>query len=480
MNPEALRQACKASLVSYACVMNPRYEVSPHHRLIAQKLQDVFDGKNDRLMIFAPPRHGKSELTSKIGPAWFLGKYPHRKVIAASHTLTLAEDFGSEVRDLLSDPLHEALMGTKGSLNNSTTAKGNFRTNAKGEYYAVGVGGTPIGKGADVAIIDDPIKSRKEAESPKYREDLKSWYTSSIYSRLEGQGAVILMHQRWHDDDLAGWLLEEHADENWEVLNLPALAEEDDVLGRVPGEALWWQRYDEIRLNRIQRSVGPKDFLSMYQQRPREETGDEFKEEYLLRYTKFPSEIAMGMNLYLMVDPASSKKKGSDYTVMMIVGLGTDGNYYLIDAIRERLKLSERASKLIEMHQEWRPNETGYEKYGKDSDIEHIQGVQEGINYRFHIHELGGNQLAKVERIRRLLPDLEAGKWYFPERLMKKDSEGVIYDFMEVLWNEMKAFPVGKHDDAVDDMGRIYDMPTTWPSVSTSRAGVATGGPKPW
>lgn len=463
------------------CAMNNRYTPAPVHRFIAGKLERVASGECTRLMIFAPPRHGKSEITSKGFPAWFLGSFPHKKIIAASHTATLAEDFGGQVRDMIDHPLHKAVFGKAGGLDPSTSARGNFKTIGKGEYYAVGVGGTPIGKGCDVMIIDDPIRSREEAESEHYREKLKSWYRSSMYSRLEGDGAIVLMHQRWHEDDLAGWLLREHAQENWEVVNLPALATEPDELGRIPGEALWWEKYDEERLRSIAIAQGPRDFLSMYQQKPRADEGNEFKAEYLRHYEREHLEIGVGMQRYLLVDAASSRKKWSDYTAMGVVGLGPDGNFYLLDGVRDRLKLIDRARTLMELHRKWQPHKVGYEQYGQMADVEHIKTVQESENYRFPIDVLGG-RTKKTDRIRRLLPDLELGKWYFPIDMWKKDHEGRSYDLVDVMLNqEMLTFPVGTHDDFIDMLSRIYDMQLIWPKPSMSAsAGYSTGGPKPW
>lgn len=471
------------SLMAYAVGINKKYIPAPHHRLIGERIQAAFEGRaSNRLMIFAPPRHGKSELTSKIAPAYFLGRWPDKKVIAASHTQTLADGFGRQVRDILMDPLHAALFGPEAALNPKTTAAGEFTTMGKGEYFAVGVGGTPIGKGGDLVVIDDPFKSREEAESPRQREKVKDWYTSSIYSRLEGNGVVVLMHQRWHEDDLAGWLLREHADENWEVINLPALCEKPvDELGRIEGEALWPEKYDEFRLHQISRAIGPRDWLSMYQQRPRSQEGDEFKRSYLRYYERPAIEVGRGMTVYILVDAASSKKKTSDYTAMAVIGIGVDGNKYLLDGVRDRLKLSERAAKLMELHRKWNPRTVGYEQYGQMADIEHIQTVMEQENYRFVITPLGG-RMRKEERIRRMLPDLESNVWWFPEEMWVKSVDGKVTDLIDtMIEEEMVPFPVGRKDDFIDCLSRIYDVEIVKPRAgSSSGAGVSKGGPRPW
>lgn len=482
MSDNGLQDLIRSDLMAYSLAMNPKYIAAPHNRLISRAIMGAFEGKYNRLMIFAPPRHGKSELVSKMAPAYFMGRWPEKKVIAASHTAALAEGFGGHVRDLILDPLHVATFGRKSALNPKTTAKGDFKTLAGGEYFAVGVGGTPIGKGGDFISIDDPFKSREEAESPTQRQKVKDWYTSSIYSRLEGQGIICLMHQRWHEDDLAGWLLREHADENWQVIDLAAVCfdEINDPLGRVEGEALWPEKYDEERLFKISRAIGPRDWLSMYQQQPRSQEGDEFKRSYMRYYERTPQEVARGMTIYIIVDAASSKKKGSDYTAMVVIGIGADGNKYLLDGVRDKLKLSERAAKLMELHRKWRPRFVGYEQYGQMADVEHIMTVMEGENYRFNITTLGG-RMKKEERIRRLLPDLENGVWYFPHELWIKTIDGKIVELIDmIIETEMLPFPVGRNDDFIDGMSRIYDVELVKPRGGNSKGGISKGGPRPW
>lgn len=414
-----------------------------------------------------------SLITSELAPAFFMGNNPDKKIVAASHTATLAEDFGGKVRDNISNPVHEMVFGFEGSLKKSKAAAGNFRTNMNGEYYAVGVGGTPIGKGADVYIIDDPIRGRKDVESESQREDLRNWYSTAVLSRLEGQGTIILMHQRWHEDDLAGWLIKEQefGGDKWRLVNMPAIIEDEedyysDYLQRDYGEALIPELHSKKKLLRLKSTMLPRDWLSMYQQKPRASQGDEFKEEMILRYKTPPHQAGASCNTYIIVDPADSQSKHADYTAMVVIGLGADGNYYILDMIRERLDLAGRASNLIDLHRRWKPLSVGYESYGAQADIQHIQYLQEQENYRFPIVNVGKtNKLKKEERIRRLIPDMTAGRWYAPESLEKVTKDGDKYDPIEqMITEEMIPFPVGKNDDAIDVTSRIYDMSVIWPS----------------
>lgn len=470
---ELIVDAMRNDLLSYSMGIYPKFRPNRFVRAVAWEIQNVMIGNCDRLMLFAPPRHGKSLMTSEIAPAWFMGKNPDKKIVGASHTATLAEDFGAKVRDHISSPVHEAVFGYDGSLKRTKAAAGNFRTNKDGEYYAVGVGGTPIGKGADVYIIDDPIRGRKDVESESQREDLKNWYSTAVLSRLEGQGAIILMHQRWHEDDLAGWLIkeEEIGGDKWRIVNMPALIEDEDdyysdYLQRDYGEALIPELHSKKKLLRLKNTMLPRDWMSMYQQKPRASEGDEFTEDMLMRYKSAPHQVGSGCNVYIIVDPADSQSKNADYTAMVVIGLGSDGNYYILDMVRERLDLSGRANTLIELHRRWRPLAVGYEAYGVQADIQHIQYLQEQENYRFPITNVGKvSKLKKEERIRRLIPDMTSGRWMVPESLEKIDADGNKYDpIKQMIEEEMLPFPVGKKDDAIDAVSRIYDMSVVWPS----------------
>ena len=476
----ALLQFARDSVVGYAMLSNPRYIVARHHRLIGQVFERVVAGKARRVIIEAPPRHGKSELVSIVGPAWALGRKPAWKIITASHTASLAERMSGRVRNLLADPLHVAVFGAGAALRDDTTAKGDFATVSGGEAYAVGVGGTPIGRGANLIVIDDPFRSRDDAESERVRQSVRDWYSSSIYTRLEDDGAIILMHQRWHDDDLVGWLLKEHADEGWERITLPAIYDDDAAaagpcpIGRKVGQALWPERYPVEALEKIKRALSaesPREWESMYQQRPVKAGGQEIRREWI-KLTERPMQdhAWARMNRYILCDPADSTKKKSDWTVFAVIGLADDQNFYLLDMVRDRLSLRERTDALFRLHRVWKPMAVGYEKYGKDSEIQHIEGEMERENYRFLIRTLSGDK-AKNDRIRRMIPHLECGRWWFPPSLVRNIHDGRAVDLVNaIIEEEALPFPVGKHDDALDAMSRIYDMPMVWPASGAGQS----------
>lgn len=466
---ELMQIQMREDLLSYCIGVYPKFVVTDFAKACCKEIQDVFDGHNDRLILVGPPRHGKSLVTSELGPSYFLGKYPEKKIIAASHTQDLADAFGAKVRDNMSSPVHEAVMGVAGSLRNkSRAAAGSFKTNMNGEYNTVGVGGTPIGKGADVFIIDDPIRSRADVDKESNREFLKNWYSSAVLSRLEGQGGIILMHQRWHEDDLAGWLIREFPEENWRVVMFPALIEtefdkESDYLNRDYGEPLVPELHSTEKLLRLKGTMQPRDWLAMYQGQPRSSEGDEFSKDSLQVYDIPPENVAHSCNVYIIVDPATTKKKTSDYTVMTVLGTGSDGNFYILDIVRDRMDLRERTENLIYLHRKWRPNSVAYEGYGMSSDVQHIEYEQENQNYRFPIVELKP-RVKKEERIRRLVPDMANSRWYAPAKMIKSDMEGNEYDAIEILKEEMTSFPVGKHEDVLDTIASVYDIQYSFPN----------------
>lgn len=459
---QAFLSEARDNLLAYSILGDPKYIPYRWHRHVARRLEAAVARGRGRIMVFAPPQHGKSRLVSKQLPPWIFGKHPDWPIIAASYGSDLAEENGQAVRDQLMSPIHAAVF-PESRLDGSTTGKTYFKTTEGGLYLGTTIRGGATGFPSKVFIIDDPFKSREEAESERVRESTKTWFTSVVYPRLAEDSLLIVMHTRWHEDDLAGWLLREHPQEDWDVVNLPALALESDQLGRVPGEALCPERFSEEALARKRIVSGSRDWEALYQQRPVAGTGGFFKQDWLRHYDSLPIQIARPMNRYLLVDPAGSKGKRSDYSAFVVIGLNTDGRYYLLDAVRDRLSLKERAALLIYLHRKWKPLKSGYERYGKDGDIEHIQGVQELENYRFDLEPLGG-QMAKEDRIERLQPDFENGRWWLPKALPRTLADGAPVDVVERFVNaEYLTFPAGLHDDMLDALARIYDIAAKFP-----------------
>lgn len=217
------------------------------------------------------------------------------------------------------------------------------------------------------------------------------------------------------------------------------------------------------RLADQRRDMGPFTFGCQMLQEPTADKKQGFDVNWLAHYSRHNE--GAGMNKYILVDPASSKKKQSDYTSMWVIGLSADQNYYALDMLRDRLSLTERADALFALHRRWRPDGVGYERYGMMADIEHIRDRQERENYRFEVKELGGT-MPKPDRIRRLIPLFESGRILLPETLLKTDYEKRVVDLVQSFREEeYKAFPVGLHDDMLDALARILDedMNVVWP-----------------
>jgi len=453
------RRKARTGLLAFTKYRNTNYQAAAHHSLIADKLEAVERGEIKRLMIFMPPRHGKSELASRSFPSWYLGRNPNKQIIAASYNSDLAGDFGREVRNIVGSPEYRAVFGDV-SLSADSQAADRWHTNKGGSYVAAGVGTAITGRGADVFLIDDPVKDREEADSDIKRKRVKDWYTSTAYTRLMPGGAIVIIQTRWHEDDLSGWLLDEAKKdgEQWDVVSLPAVNE---------GVALWPEWYGLERLDAIKSVIGARDWSALYQQNPVPDGGGAFRREWVQFYSETPADIVKGCNVYMLVDAANEKRKTSDYTSIWIVALNSDGNYYVVDMVRDRLNLTQRGDIVMRLHRKWKPRQVRYERYGLMADVQYIKTVQGHENYRFEITEVAG-QTAKNDRIKRLVPIFEGRKFYMPDTLHKTDVEGKTHDLVsDFIEQELLSFPVARHDDMMDALSRIAepDLPLVWPQI---------------
>jgi hypothetical protein len=392
-------------------------------------------------------------LTSEHFPAWYLGRNPDTSIVCATYAQDLADDFGRKVRNQMIDPLFGEIF-PECVVSSDSASVSRLSTEQHGNYFAVGIGGPLTGRGANVLLVDDPHKDRADAESVVMRKRAKDWFQSVAYTRLMDGGAVILMMTRWHEDDLAGWLLKEHGDEGWEVVNIPA------------EPPPWPERYPERELLRIRRMIGPREWNALYMQSPVPGGGGEFRRDMLRYYSGVPTDVGGGMNKYLLCDPAGEQRKDNDFTSMWVIGLGSDQKYYWLDGLRDRLNLTDRGKEIMRLHRKWKPHEVRYERYGMMADIQYIKELQERENYRFDVTEVAGNKLKKEDRIRRLLPLFADARFYMPESLYYTDREGVPHDLVtDFIEQEFCAFPAGVHDDMLDGLSRLEepDMPLVWP-----------------
>ena len=333
------RRAARKSLIEFTRYTKPDFQVGEHHRKIADALESVERGECDRLMIFAPPRHTKSELASRRFPAWYLGRHPDRQLIAATYAGDFALDFGREVRGIVQSEEFRALY-PEVTLAADSQAANRWHTNHGGVSVYVGVGGPITGRGAHIALVDDPFKNREEADSEVRRETVWKWYTSTLRTRLMPGGAIVLIMTRWHEDDLAGRLLARQPDE-WKVVELQAVSRE----GSDRESALWPAWYDLAALKRIKADIGPRDWHALYQQRPTAEEGTFFKREWFRRY--LPEQLPKHLHRYITSDHAPAGDEDSDYTCVRVWGVDPEGDLWLLDGFRHQETLDKTADKVI-------------------------------------------------------------------------------------------------------------------------------------
>jgi len=311
------------------------YQDERHHRAIAAALQEVEKANIKRLIINCPPRHGKTELASKKLIAWYSGRHPTDHVIFGTYNELYGKDIGRAVRDIVNSPAYLQVF-PEYALKQHSQASDRFETLEGGILAFVGRGGTTTGRGGHLLVIDDPIKNRKEAQSPTIREDLWGWFTQVIKTRMMTQDArVILIQTRWHEDDLVGRLTDptnDHYDEveasQWKIIDLPALAiDDDDTLGRKAGEPLWPSRFG-AEFMEDQRRSDPKGFASLYQGRPTPEGGAFFIDRWLKTYQ--PSELPKDLRIYVASDHAVSTLQNRDKTCLIPVGVDARENIYVL------------------------------------------------------------------------------------------------------------------------------------------------------
>lgn len=444
--PEAARAILKRRKIRGSLTEWSRscgFEPASHHRLIIDRLESVARGECSRLALFLPPGSAKSTYASVLFPPWFLSQEPEAAIIAASHTQELAERWGRKCRNLIAEHGNQLGVG----LSADATAIGRWETTQGGEYFAAGVGGSITGRRADLALIDDPVRSREDADSELIRNRTWDWYRSDLYTRLKPGARIILIQTRWHEDDLAGRILAEMASggDQWDVVSLPAIAEGSDPLGRAVGSPLWPEWEDEAALAQKRRAVGPRDWSALYQQRPAPETGDYFKAEWLREYATAPPRAEMrvyGGSDYAVTD------KGGDYTVHLVVGLDPEGRMYLLDLWRKQSASDVWVEAFCDLVLQWKPlgwaEEQGQIKAGVGPFLERRQRERKAYVAREQF-PTRGDKSVRAQSIR--------GRMALEGLYVPKNAP-----WLADLRSELLSFPAGKHDDQVDALGLIGQL----------------------
>lgn len=427
----------------------PDYQANWHHLKLCEYLERWAFGDIDRLMVFMPPRNGKSELVSRRLPAYILGKEPDANIIACSYGSDLASRMNRDVQRIIDSPEYHALFPetTLNGSNVRTVATGSYLRNSdifevvghKGVYKSSGVGGAITGMGMKYGIIDDPYKNRQDANSTTIRAGVWDWYVSTFYTRLEKGGKVLITLTRWHEDDLAGRLLDiakkDPSADQWTVLEFPAIAEgelhpEDP---RKEGEPLWKWKYPLEELNKIKSTVGSYEWNALFQQRPAPAEGAIFKNEWWKYYDTppyNPDEYVISWDLTF------KDSETSDYVVGQCWGrVGAD--FYLIDQVRKQMSFTETLQAVRAFSNKHSMARTILVE-DKANGPAVISTLQREISGIIPVNPEGG----KVSRAQAVTPLIEAGNVWLPR------NAPWIGDFI----SEVSSFPAGKHDDMVDCM----------------------------
>lgn len=462
---------CRESFGAFAHrafpVVNPgeRIEWNWHLDCLSEHLEAVYIGELQRLIINMPPRALKSYLCSIAFPAWVLGKLPHEKFMVASHTLRpLATKLSNDCRRLMESEWYQSVF-PKTMLGKSTETE--FYTSENGHRLAFAALQSPTGSGCNIGILDD-LNKPDEALSDTIRTKTNGWIDNTFMSRFNDYrtAKLVVVMQRVHENDVTGHLLEKGG---YHHLKLPAEFERKPVIqiGEktfTPDDdhLLFPARLPQSILDQKRNDLGEYSYAGQFLQTPVPIGGGLFKDTWVKYYDE-QTFNASPCNIFILVDPANSKKKTSDWTAMQVVGLAPDNNYYLLDMVRDKLNPTERIDRLFELHRKWnaktsKPPRVGYESYSMQSDIHYIQEKQKQDSYNFNLIPLGGG-IAKNERIGRLIPDMQNGRWLFPKGgIPYTDGRGIRFNLVEeLIKTEMMTFPVSKHDDCLDALARIMD-----------------------
>lgn len=415
----------RESFGAYCIAMDSDYKIATHHRVIIEALEAVERGDIKRLAISMPPRHGKSFTVSEMFPSWYLGKHPKHSIIAATYGQDLSNDFGRKTRNRMQEDLFRAIFPAA-TLREDSTAASRFHTIGGGVYLAVGARAATTGRGANLLICDDLLKDSQEADSESHMEQLRNWFRSVAFTRKAPNAAIIIIGTRWSDKDVIGWLLKEHSDENWTVINMPALDESEQ-------NALWPEAYDVEELLSIKRMLGPTFWNSLYQQNPTPKEGGIIKRHWFKYYRSLPHHID---EMIISVDAAFKDSSTSDYVVMQVYGrVGAD--IYLLDQFRARMSFPVTLQAVRDIAKKWpkaRIKLIEVKANGQalvDMLSKEIRGVVPVVP-----KESKEARLAAVSYV------IEGGNFYIPD----PEWQMWVLGFVE----EMVNFPKAAHDDMVD------------------------------
>lgn len=470
----AHRELMKRDLMHYIKTSHPRYLPGWVHMDICERLEKFLEavkaGKSPRLMLLVPPRGGKSEISSVRFPAWALGKYPDLEMMNIGYNLDLPLEFSRQVRDQLNDKYYKKVFPDT-EINPQNRSAESWKTTHRGGLTVAGVGGPITGKGADILIVDDPIKNMEEADSFTIREKLEQWFFSTAYTRLSPGGGVLIIQTWWHFDDLAGRLLQHMEDKNgdtYEVIRYPAIAEEYEYrdvdtreiireseeieealdlgleLLREPGEALHPERYPITELERIKHNQPERIWNALYQQSPVPDTGSYFTEDQILLVNNLPDPA--GRTIITTWDFAIGLKQHNDWTVGVTTLMDESHRQYILEVKRFRGGTFEIVRNMCDTNERWSKVAGSYTVGVEDGQL--WKALMDSYNQECGVRDLSKQVeelkplTDKAVRARPLQGRMEKGMIYFPRGA----------SWFNAARKEMLQFPAGINDDFVDSL----------------------------
>lgn len=427
-----------------------RYDAQPFHAEVCKALEDMVVHDKFRQLIFVmPPRHGKTELTTKRLSAWVSGLHPDWDIAVASYSDTMAEDMGADTRAILTSAAHKQVFPSY-RLRRGGTSKSNIQTETGGRLVFVGRGGALTGRGMHLGIGDDLFKDHEEARSQTIRDQAWNWFTKVFMTRRMGRKLVILTFTRWHPDDIIGRITDPENPyynaieaEKWKIIRLPAIAEDDDPIGRKPGEALWPTRYDLDFLQSQQR-LDPLGFSALYQQRPTVADGILFRREALQFYT--PDQLPTDLRIYAASDHAVGTKQRNDPSCLLKVGVDRQNNIYLLECDWRRMASDVAVEAMLGMMRgQHKPLYWWAERGHISKSIGPFlrKRMEETATYINLIEVTPA--VDKEQRAQSIAGRFAMGKVFFPKNAW----------WTEKAINELLSFPNGTHDDFVDALAYI-------------------------
>lgn len=446
--------ATNGTFAEYCIAIDPSYQLEWFHSEIAVKLEQGYRrlkrGEDVRIMIFMPPRHGKSDMATQKLPSWILGKDPATPIMVASYSDELATDFGQMTRDIMQLPAYQIMF--KSRLRSDAKAKGKWMTDEGGGYTAVGVGGAQTGRGFKIGIVDDPFKNREEADSITIRDSRHKWYQSTFSTREEGNSMIIFILTRWHDDDLAGRVLRDSREakrngephDDWEIIEYKAIATKDEP-NRNEGEALWPSKFSIEKLLKKKSEMGTYEFSALYQQTPIDEENRKFKSDWF-QYRSLEEMRDKETYNVMTIDPRGTDdiRQGKDYIGATINLVDKEGNWNIM-SYRMKLSATQLVDLLFTYWQKYKLHKIGIE------DNQFTQGLKvsweeqsrvRGIFPYIELIKHGGTQ--KELRIEALVPRYERGGIYHL-------THGGVNQCSD-LEEELALFPKAPNDDSSDSL----------------------------